>query len=513
VISVDNISDLAAESAGLYDRLGSFWEHAFQDSDLIAALATGGDALSAQSVQRAVESAGVVGYSSVPTEVRYRWRFVTLRDPQRDSGGKLAVRVDDDEPMQLGVQTSSVYAAGTTPSIGGNLPMSGKSGYPFSSASSVQTAIADSILSPSVVLLPGKDFTIDATTILFEAGSDPFDLGFPARVVASGGGEYREVALWCRDAYVDNDLPRRFAGYAVGVEGAASAWLSRYISALWAFATSGGADGAFSAYIHAALDLPCTADHVETVEYVGQLESGYGVITDRTVYRISSSDDTDLVVGDAIPPYSPITNIASVLSGRELTNAGVVVLPLDDNDVRGVKGVSASAELSDVTYAGADSAGNPRLRFTLHGSENQVASFWEGVDAFCETNGIDQSDVLGKYLYDYRPEQPGAVWGSLSPLSFFIDYYYGNSAKCVVVDAARLGDYGLDGLGRLDDCRKYLPPGVRLIVSVTGESADTMELGETVSEPACYALAEAADSIGAGSDSVSVTWTPVCRGR
>jgi len=503
-------ADLVADSAGIHSGLGSFWEGAFQDNDLIKGLVTSSDALSAQLFQRYAETAASTSHATVPTFARFRWRFVTLRETDRNAGRRLAARVSNASPVMLGTQTAAPYAPGLAPKVGGHLALAGRVGYPFEHTQSIQVAIVDRIADPRRVLIPGVDFIIEEGTILFSEASDPFTLGFPVRTVMDDNQEYREVALWCRDAYVDTDLPNRLAGYALAVNEPASEWYSRYINALWTLAQSGGSDAALAAYVYTALDVPYTTAE-EQVEYVGELEDSAGVITDQTVYPLARLTDTALEAGDVIPAYTPITDIVRVSSGSEWGGTGNVVLPLSNNVARGVVGLSAGMAPADITYEGLDSAGNPKLRFLLHGDSASVAKFWLGVDAFCESAGVSQVTMLEPHLYDYRPETRGAVWGTLSPASFFIDYYYGNSAKCISVDMDRLGANGRTGLYRLSDADVYLPPGVRLTINMVGSSADTYEL-EATSDALSAALSVVADTVGAASDRVSASWVPVCKG-
>ena len=498
-------AELAYVAAATYDGLGEFWRRVFQDRELIRQLESGTSNLSAQLYQQFNETALTSDRLEMPVYARQRWRLVTIVDADANKAPGRALRVGGKHPPTVGAQTAPPYVAGFIPVVGGYVPLSGNVSYPLPSGIVGMTAIVDRVGDPRNILIPGADFTLDDGTITFKHAADPFKLGFPSRVVMRDGVEVREVSLWCRDVASDDNFTARFFSYALGVAGTTSDWYKRYINALWTLAQSGGTDAAFQACVYAALDLPTASHSIETVEHVGALDAGgFGVVTSEAVYRLARGSDAAVAVGDVISRGTPITTAARINDARDAERVGA--LPLAGLSV------SAPYAASDITYVGNDANGNPRLRFSLCGDADAVDAFWRRVDTFAENNNTNQANLLQVYLFESRPAVPGAVWGSLSPARFFVDYYYGNSAKFITVDRGRLSEFGLQGLDRLREALKYLPATTRLVIQTDVGVADEVEGLVESGQPAGFALCGVADAVPRPADCVTAYLVPTCKG-
>ena len=494
----DNIAAEIAAASAQGTGLSEFWSTVFQEPDAIQAITAANGWHGAQLHQRFEEARDAVNYRTAPVYRRRRWKFITLRDQDRDKAPVTAVRVG----------ATAVVGGADVPRVGGHVPVPGFSSYPLPAGVRSVGALVDHLQTSVNILVPGADYILANNSIMFRKGSDPFDRGFPVRTAADG---VRTVALWARDVQEESTLLPRFSGYILGVAGEPSNWLRDYTNALGAVASYGPSPERLAEYVYTALDVPFTR-RAETVQHVGALGAdAFGVITDAATYAVRAGDQAAACsVGDVLPPYTPITTAVRI---SETLDTGVTSISLPTYASRGaVGGLSAPVRQSTIRYIGADVNGNPRLRFDLCGAGADIDSFWSRVDAYYERSGTSPEVLLGDYLVDSRPNTPGAVWGSLSPARFFVDYYYGNSAKFITVDRGRLSEFGLQGLDRLREALKYLPATTRLVIQTDVGVADEVEELVESGQPAGFALCGVADAVPRPADCVTAYLVPTCKG-
>jgi len=501
--------ELAARNAGLYGGLGYFWDTLFTDDDLLTSLATSADGLSAQMHSFFNDLAKSASAADVPVYTSYRWRLLIIRDVDENKGDRLKVKVNNGSPIALGAQTSAPYVDNYMPFIGGYIPLAGYTGYPCSGIDGSCGAIVDQIMNPDHVLIAGSDFIIIDDTILFKDGRDPFSTGFSTRLVRTGAEEYREAALWCRDAEVDSNAIYTFFGHIFGKAQQSSDYYRDYTKSILDLARSGGAEEAIRKHVYTTLDIPRT-ESTETIEYVGDLKGGYGVITDKNVYHIPDLASTDHEVGDVLVPGTAITNYAEVTAAIDSTDASALYRIYDDIAIRGYRGVSVSNEDSEITYIGDDTNGNPKLRFQVYGLPEEVNAFWAGVDQYTAEKAISQETLFGAELYDYRPRTTGASWGIVNPANYMDRNYSNNNVRFVTVDISNLSENGLTGLYRLGSCAIYLP--IEIFATVKKSTSDEAGLEKSTDSLSDYVLSPVSDTMRIASDSLLVSLVPACKG-
>jgi len=497
-------SEAVSKRSDLYGGLGYFWDSVFKDDDLVSGLARGSDVINAELYRRFELESKVTGVESVPAFDTIGWTFVTLRSDEANTGDDLKAKVS--ASTVLGSQDS-----GLTPEIGGYLPVSGYVGYPMAAVTGSGSVIVDNIEKPKHVLVNGVDFITRNNTVLFKADKDPFNGGFQTRMVDGTNGSYQEIALWVNHIQRDKNLPDRFAGYIFGIAGNSSEWYVRYIDALSDFASSSGAASYLERYVYAAADVPYTMSD-EVVEYVGALEAGQGVVTDKAVYLLNDLEDANVEVGDTLDAGTPITDIVKFTDFSGITASDQILINIPKHKDRGFSGISVAFVDSEITYAGTDSNGNAKLRFDVYGKPQDIVNFWNSLDAFCEVSNISQEEYLSDYLYDIRPDTQDAVWGRIVPAEFITDEYYRSGTRYVIVDYDRLSEYGKEGLHRLLECNRYMPPGSELVVATRTSVDDELDTSKSTDSAESFTLSTVSDVVYPATDSVEFVLLPICRG-
>lgn len=225
----------------------------------------------------------------------------------------------------------------------------------------------DQVLSPSVVLEHGRDFTVvrrAAETVLQFAAS-PFTLGFPCTTLSTPGGNVRQVAVWAPDALIDRRTLSDNFGYLVANEQPSTETYRKLLQGLYRFYTCGPTIANVEAALNLSVGFPVVGSDSEVVT---ALPVDGSVVTDKAVYELPvGARKSTLVVGQTLNVFDSLTSAFRIVdeSSSPLWWKGIVIpesaLPDESQSRR-----TATAGLFPLKYDGAARYGDPGLYYGAH---------------------------------------------------------------------------------------------------------------------------------------------------
>lgn len=500
----------------VFKWLGSFWKILFQDDLLIRRYTGGQGLLSSQLYLDFLETLNLYDRNTVPVFHRERWRMLVLKESQRNTGDAASLQLGGTYTPVVGPQSELPFQLGTTYLIGGSVVWEGATTYPLGdpSIAGIATAVTDDIVKPTKVLMRDVDFRIDQNTIIFLNNNDPFSLGFPVRsVVADDGTQDREVAIWVVDALFDKDYVYNFIGYVLQMRDKSSDFYAKYLNALWDMYNSGTSLAMFQSGIAAILDEPSVLEDAETIVTI-LYGDNIQVITDKNVYKLHSTSSLHpkLQVGSVLQKGDLLSDTIRIYNNIDPSrlSAGNDAARLQD-DINALfltpgffrtklrYGLGLSWQLEDITYHGNDANGNPKLSFTVYGDDADIQAFWQDFWQYCELNHIDGKACFDGHLHARLLPVDGAVWGSVSPLEYFLYQFLKANMLFIAVDSAKLSLRGRQSMYLLGALRQVIPAHVCfLVVDRQTVSTETYDVGAMVTDDAVPALAHTlSDTAGA----------------
>lgn len=501
----------------IYRWLGNFWQSIFKDDVLIRRYQAGQGLTSSQLYLNFLETLDLYDRNTVPVYHRERWRMFTIKASQRNTGNAAAICLGSQFTPVIGPQLELPYQLGATYTIGGFTTRVGATTYPVTipDVADIATALVDDIVKPAKLLLRDVDFKFEQDTVIFLNNNDPFTLGFPVRsVVNADGTTDQEVAIWAVDTLFDTDYVFNFIGYVLGMRGVSSEFYAKYLNALWDIYNSGTSLSLFQSGIAAMLDEPFVIEDEETVV---QIVSGDNlqVITDKHVYTLPSNAAlaTNLQVGSLLYKGDLLSDTIHIYNNTDPSrlSAGNSA-PQFRSDINALFltpgffrtqlrwGLGLSWQLEDIVYHGTDSNGNPKLNFTVYGAQSDIDAFWSDFWTYCELNHIDGKACFDGHLRGKLLPVDGSVWGTISPLEYFLYQFLKANMLFIVVDSAKLSARGRQSLYLLNALRQVIPSHVCFFVverqTVTPEEYD---MGAIMTDTAVPALAHTINDV-AGAD-------------
>ena len=504
----------------VYRWLGRFWQTVFQDDLLIKRYQSGQGLLSTQLYLNFLETLNLYDRNTVPVYHRERWRMFTLKESQKNTGNAAAVQLGSEFVPVIGPQLELPFQVNDTYVVGGYTKRVGTTTYPLDAANvaDVITALTDDIVKPARMLLRDVDFRIEQNTVVFLNNNDPFTLGFPTReVTAADGTVDREVAVWAVDTMFDVDYTFNFMGYVLGMRDKSSEFYARYLNALWDMYNWGTRLSMFQSGIAAMLDEPFVIEDVETVTQI-ITDENLQVITDKNVYTLPSGAVlvANLQVGTVLHKGDLLSDTIRIYTNIDPSrlSAGndVARLKIDINALFLTPGffrtqlrwgLGLSWQLEDITYHGDDSNGNPKLSFTVYGAQDDIDGFWSDFWQYCEVNHIDGRTCFDGYLRGKLLSVDGAVWGTISPLEYFLYQFLKANLMFIVVDSVRLSERGRQSLHLLNALKQVIPSHVCFfVVERQTVSPVTYDMGATMTDVSLPAVASTVKDV-AGADEYS----------
>ena len=457
----------------LMDWLGTFWSQIYTDKEFAQQLQNGQGLLSAQLYLNFLESIGLLNRNNAPPFHRERWKAITIKLSEANTGKASLLTADMDPPAIIGPQTSNTYIQDETFEIGGNAEYTNAVSYPLSAGTEdILTTITDSIVNPKVLLVRGIDFIVRDNTLFFLHSKDPFaNADFSRRTVVDANGvEDEEILLWAADVLIDKDFIYNYIGYILNIKTASSEYYKKMLNAVWDVYNHGTTLKYFRSALGAIFDEPVVLEATETVEVIID-DTNRQVITDKHVYDISTNStlrsavtvNSTLNAGDFLTETIRIYETLDPMKLNAVSEYGerfktdVYSMFFDPSMLRTcVKfGIGASWKLSDIINAGTDDNGNSKLKFDLYGDTEDIDAFWLDFWAYLEANKISSSTCFQDYMYDTILPSIGAVCGRVPPLEFFLRYFLKANGIIVVIDSDE--DRAIDMAAALGTLKKTMP--------------------------------------------------------
>jgi hypothetical protein len=533
------IADLAPAGDKMFDWLGKLWTSIFDDAKLVRNWTAAQGLLSAQLYLNFLETLQLPDRTQSPVYHRDRWRMLTIKASERNTGPAVAVRLGSDNIPVVGPQVETPFIPDRMIEIGGHTQIAGLTAYPLTGdIADISTAIVDDIVTPTKVLVSGTDFRIENGTILFFNYNDPFALGFPARTIQTPDGEDTEIALWAADTLVDKDYVFNHLGHVLGLRDVSSEFYSHYLNALWDVYNSGASLALFRSGIAALLDEPAIQEDNEVVQLI-TTSPRHQVVTDKHVYEIPESATlrAQIIQGAVLQSGELLTETLRIwenLDPQRLAAGGqdpaqlrqdvpALFLPAGFFRASLRHGLGLTWDLEPITYQGMDANNNPRLRFTVYGTDTDIATFWDDFDAYCETHAISGQTCFTEHLHGTLPQVVGAEWGTVAPLQYFLSNFLKANLLIVAVDSNKLSAQGRQTLHLLSNLRNGIPAHTCFfVVERQSVGPDPYDLAEQTEDSAVPMLAlslyETAGTevyvktnLRYGDARPRVSWVPTCR--
>lgn len=480
----------------VYNWLGSLWTQLFEQQALVKNYGQALGLLSSQLYLDFMETSRLLHRKEMPIFHRDRWKLLRLRECDRDTGNAVLAKLGGRHVPKIGPQDSAPFRQGAYAAIGGHIGVAGMTAYPLPAGTAdVLTSISDSIMSPTRILLRGSDFFVEDDTLIFINGKDPFALGFPTAEVDG----CKEAALWASDALVDKDYVYAQAGHVLGIREASSEFYAKYVNALWDLRNLGASLALVRAGIAAILGEPYVLEAEETVEDIVAGENGTQVITSAHVYSVPSTAQlrSAVRVGETLRFGELLTQTIRVYDNLDPTRLSAdseygqrlradmdaLYLPPGFFRARLRHGLGATWDISPITYAGADANGNPKLKFQVFGSPEDVAAFWEDFWEYCESRGISGISCFPGRIHATLVPVEDATWGSVAPVEYFLYNYLKANLLVVVVDGDRLSAAGRGAMHIIAMLNAALPAHACLVLMERRTiPTDEYDAGESVED-------------------------------
>lgn len=172
--------------------------------------------------------------------------------------------------------------------------------------------LTNRLTDPSLVLLAGVDFKVDADSGIILTSIDVFnDPRVATRIVSSGTRSDTEAVLWAYSTDIDQQYLWYYIGSILGLKLATSENAKKYLNAIWDMHTAAPFTDALVRAIYAAMDTPYALDD-ETVELI-LTERSRSVVTDKHVYNVSDNASLLVAVGDKLKKYDNIVDTVEII--------------------------------------------------------------------------------------------------------------------------------------------------------------------------------------------------------
>jgi hypothetical protein len=510
--------------------MGTYWTAFSEDPEFVRKYQAARNLMAAQFTVWYQETAALLDRQNIPVYHRERWWPAVLSEATQNTGTAAKVQLGGRFVGRIGPQTDPEFIAGQAIPIGGYYPLEGVTTYPLpNTVSDVASVIVNDLTAPTVVLVRGVDYYVENGTLFFLHDTDPLqDTRFARTATADG----LQTVVWLCDALLDRNYVQNFAGYVLNLMDLSSEFYKRYLNALWDVYNKGATLTEFTAGIAAMLDEPSVLAESETVEQIVTTATGTQVITDQHVYAVSA--DATLrttvrkgailargeVLTQTIRVYDnidPSRLAANTEYGTQFrTDVPALFLPPAFFRAELQHGLGLSWLNEPVTSVGLDANGNPKLRFNMQGTTEDVELFWTDFWNYCETQNVSSVDMFGDALR-YSGGNYG-YYGSVQPMAFFLANFLKANLLVVTIASDQLTDQGRRGMRNLALLQTVIPEHVYVCVmerQTVGpdeyeEYEDAALVLDTVTASEQVGSAHSpASRLGYG-DRTVVRWIPTC---
>jgi hypothetical protein len=459
----------------LYRALGSFWTQIFQDRSVLKGYTTGMAEELVQSYTDLVETVNQYSVKKIDTLHTVRWQPLIIKKSEYDQAPfvfepdnavfGLQQPTDEFYANQLfrfgySKQTESKTVASYTPSF--KLNQFG--------------LIADRIIAPTTLLLPGVDVVLKENTLYFN--SDLFNnpnipraklvgaLGAPVTYTNSSGAQIEDefIVLWIYKAGIDTAALYNNFGCLLDLQFSSSEAYKAILQGVMNLAVEGPTIKALNIALAGLLGLSVVLDNNEVVEEIYSDNDYQFIITDKHAYRLPNNQITSdkVKVGNVLHMGDQLTDAIKVVDA--------VVDPvwwrtqLTSNKLAVASHVFAASvgqqlffenKLANITY----SAGS--LYFPVQGNAADVAAF---------QHRINEPAQLSRLLAALGMSSGEDSTMTINPVDFLFSNVFRNNAlllKLEFYSTAQMEQFFM----LLPTIQKYLPAHAYVVVYISQNMA------------------------------------------
>lgn len=303
----------ATDGQYLYRSLGSFWTQIFKDKKVLQGHTA---AFAEELIQQQYNLMRVLKQYSVKEIDLFsnvKWKPIQIKKSEFNK----APFVFESDGAVFGKQpaTDSFYADSLF-RFGYSKETDGKSIFSFSPNFKLAKfgCIANRIISPSLLLLPGVNIALNNDVLYFNV--DLFDneyipkaavlndLGEPVVYTDLEGKQHEDqlIVLWLYSADIDEQALHRNFGVLFDIKLDTSQSYKDLLAALMNLSVEGGTISALSKAFAAISNAPMVIETIETVEDIYELKNYKYLITDKNTYRINTNQEFDpgIKLGDKL---------------------------------------------------------------------------------------------------------------------------------------------------------------------------------------------------------------------
>ena len=282
----------------LYRSLGSFWTYIFQDKKALQGYTLGQAEELTQSYLKLAEVINTYSVKNIPLYSKEKWKPLFVK---KSAANKASFKFESAGAV-FGTQSQDdPYYANRLFRFG--LPKeTGDSVYGYEVGSNIKdfALLANRVISPSLVLLPGVDCTLSNGVIYFNKdifNSDYFpkskilgEFGRPVQFKDSSGELVDDelIVLWMHDASVDVDYLYKNFGVLFDFKLPTSQNYKDILKAFMKLAVDGPSIEALIAALSSFCGLPTVIEPTETVEeiFTNSNNTYRFIVTDKQVYKL-----------------------------------------------------------------------------------------------------------------------------------------------------------------------------------------------------------------------------------
>ena len=431
----------------LYRSLGSFWPQVFLDKSVLNGYTLGMPEELIQSYYRLTEILNQYSIKDIAACRTDRWKPLTIKKSEfnkspfifEPGGAIFGYQPNDDK-----FYANQLFRFGFPKETVGNKV------YSYSPPFKLGTfgAIANRIIAPSLLLLPGVNVSLHKDTLFFNV--DLFNNEYVPRVKLiddygnpviykdlDGNSEEDEfIILWMYHAGVDyNDLYNNF-GVLLDIKPTAAQDYKRLLQAVMSLSVEGPSITAINSCLAAFVNTPVIIETVETVEDIFDQLGNKIIITDKHTYRVPADQElnTHLYIGDKLHAGYILSNNIKIID--------TVIDPvwwkteIATNKLAFASHVFAASTKYQLFFENDVRLVNyteGKLNFPVIGHTEDVASFQSLIND--DTPGVDGSPGnLTKLLsaLNFKSSSTGSL--AINPVDFLFNNMLKNNTLLVKLD-------------------------------------------------------------------------------
>ena len=481
----------------LYRSLGSFWTQLFSDKDVLKGYTLGMAEEMIQSYCNLVEVVKQFSVKEIDLFHRERWKALTIKKSEFNS---LTVQSGDglvfgQQPVTDALYANKLFRVG--------FPKESSNAYSFKPPFSIKKfgALANRILSPSLILLPGIDIIFKDDALLFNKNlfTDPHipraklitDDGVQATYTDTAGNVLGDefIVLWLYNVEQDDQELYNNFGVLFDIQLPTSQSYKDLLKAIMNLAVEGPTINALNKAIAALMDVPVIIEPNEVVEDSYDFGNYTYIITNKNTYRVPVAYKLhpSVTVGAKLHAGDILTNNARIFDTaidpswwkREVT-ANTLGFASHVFAANLTRQLFFANTVSPITYV----PSTDKLVFPVQGNAADVQSFQDYINLPANKTLIMSALRLTQT----------ATTVAVNPLDFVFNHFFKNNTlfiRLVFYSDAQINTF----FNLLGELQRYLSPHVYLLLYINLQRPvdDVANLNSSVSIAAYPGLTFCAD--------------------